>query len=870
MKLLSDDSIIIKKIANSPVIRVILSPAPGFGDQANSKQQLDHLLALIIRVTGKAYRGTVEIIYESGTRAKAGALFGLSQVNEYQQIAANTFLLSQEYYHTHQENFNDTFLGLVGGDASENNGLGYYKTEFFSAISPHIEKSSSEITVWHRNFSYPILEENANTCVKYPVPTLNDASHFIAKSVSGVQLSHRKPGVIALLENMKQNKIETIWVYGMNTDFVCIDVKYTIIHLLLALKNSLKTDKPLVIVLANQLTRTEKNVLYQLLQQLHLGSSENTEDHFLLSLARKLNFSMPIILNAKAPNSSLALHKLLPGQISILDMGTIPKTIFDAMAAQSLLVIGEGANIQTLMTTTEKTNHFIHCNPHQRYHDVLSLYELGGTIPSTVKSLLAEIETYSCFPADCYLHDRSDLNTNGGVSVVNATLHRTTELHLTAINTLSNFIRQLSNSSSETFTHLRKAHSYCSKPENDRLLTALRLIYNTTQLSINQHTNLPAEISKKFDIKTATLPQLKHFLLTTTPKNYEVLTLLSDALKNRSPDISLYMIENNILNCKNKVGFSDLLWFANRHSQSLDLLIDAYLNRTKQLPHEDFYIPLLLKANKEELTLAAIAQNLITLNTTFDSGRYTNIPALLHPSLSENAFNFLLQRYQNNTLSLSTIFTSDYLEAWQELRESQSQFSLIQSLHSAAGNSTSTHSNPLLNLPQKNDEAPSHNHWFIPAVSYTLGFIEAALKDKGYKIQNIYLIIDFIGLACAFLSNQSSGLFSFMLLRTFLNFTLHNITNIKIITPIIFLLLSIAEKLFENTDVLLDRENSISTLTATSGKIAIDVVTQASTSVICYGLGNLSYTTGFRFWNACYNSSHEQKKTDDIKTAKMV
>ncbi|MFN7097151.1 MAG: hypothetical protein ACK4PR_06295, partial [Gammaproteobacteria bacterium] len=71
---------IIKKVKASPVIRVAITAGPGFGDQAASKQLLDHLLATIKDITNQDFPNKIEIIYDPAAKTQIEILFGVSQI----------------------------------------------------------------------------------------------------------------------------------------------------------------------------------------------------------------------------------------------------------------------------------------------------------------------------------------------------------------------------------------------------------------------------------------------------------------------------------------------------------------------------------------------------------------------------------------------------------------------------------------------------------------------------------------------------------------------------------------------------------------------------------------------------------------------
>lgn len=996
---------IIEKIQNSPVIRVVINAGPGFGDQAASKQLLDHLLATIKTITNQDFSNKIEIIYDPAAKTQIETLFGVSQIDADYWINTQVRLTTKPYFHTHHEQFKQTFLGITGAINVKKATEGKYKTDFFIGFSPYLGERGENYAIWSNGNTKQIISAAPQSTIRFPVPSFDDARKFLLTDPGRMAVKN-KPAVPSLINAIEQKNIESVWVYGLNAEyFPYINVKYTITNLLLALKKSLLTNKPIAIIISNDLTKTEKNELYQLFNELSTGNLTSTIDQSLLEIAREVGFTVPTILQAVSTSFAEDLKKLNADQMAVIDLGSVPKVVFDVCAANSALLIYEGANNQVLAANANAISRMMHCNPALSVqYNVHELYQLASKLPAAIEQTLLDIERYTCTSTQNLIEDNLP--------------------HRTAINALSKFITESRNKTSELRQHLDKVQT--AYKDNDRLLTVLnhlselisipklsKLEYNNFISAVKQfdtekfnsliasglnpwyskNKNQPSPIewavNKAFsernpeylsvvlhalslstkniylkeitsfdkDIRTILILYTEllgyandthqltyhnsehHFELAAlfnmtdifvkafaptsflkekaasaistssnvflrekytnfvtdninliilskvssrslaeimqllercdnTCDNIDKERLLQSALFNPETEVILYLLGNNIFECQSHVKFN-MLFTKNLDENIFNQLFNIYFNINYIPPWTPDLQEKVLKLKNTRLLIKALELGWLHSNSTFDQGRYRNIPALLYPGMPEDAFNYFIEHMTNNTLSLA--IHSDYFEVWQKTKVINGQMSMVQALYAAANmtfpasgfrfSNNKNKSISLINISVFNNtnnasltpktapatldtqtELNSASNLKNSAISFTLGFLEADLKKRGFSTQKIHFVIDMVSLLIQLFNHEGPMLFGFMFLRTFLNATLGKMANTKITTPFAMLLLAIAEKLIDNMSNLIDPTQPYSVNINILSDIVLEVTKQSSISLLSYGLGSATHS----------------------------
>lgn len=807
---------LIKKIASSPIIRVVITAGPGFGDQASSKQQLDHLLSVIKTITNQNYANTIEVIYDQNAKTQVETLFGISNIGSDSWLNDKIRLVSQSYFTTNSEQFSQTLLGLTGV-YSPRKKYTYldYKTDYFIALNPYLGERGQHYAIWTAENKLPVVGIAPNSTIHFPIPSFSEVRKFLTETTEGKRTVSAKPGIVPLMHAIEHQHIECFWIYGLNAEyFPHINVKYTVTHLLLSAKKALSSNKPIVMVLSNDLSSTEKNELYQLMQQLANKHSVSTTDTELFNIANESNFTSPVILQATSPNFAEKLKKLMPQQLAIIDLGSTPKPVFTVCAAKSWIVY-EGANTETLGANAEAISRLIHCNPGaapKKYVSLPTIYQLAGNVPTEMENTLLDIERYGCITEE-KLTDKLTpqhrvaidaltnflTNANDETSSFRKhidklkTTYKESDRLIIILEHLAQVISQprLTQSQYDNFINAIKAHdnitfnnlitaglnpwlstdkrhlspvefavtkafdeknisyittilsslsipttnihlrniadfdeaknilklfdelqcymketdlSHVSHLDNSHFLLAAQLnmtaifskacaqnsspIYRRTAakiIALSKNTHLQQQytdfIVENINeilmsiISSISLPELKLFLVKygklILAEKINVRHLLESSFANPSPEIALYLLENNLFNCRDNITI-DMFWLAHIDNSVFEFLFDHYFNQPSISALQQSQYEYLLKSNKPKLWIKAFELGWLTAETTFNQGRYKNIPIFLHPNLPTDAFNYFIKGRVNNT-DLIKATNNDYFDIWQKKNSIQAR-----------------------------------------------------------------------------------------------------------------------------------------------------------------------------------------------------
>lgn len=331
---------IAKLFAKLPVLRVVISPAMGFGDQVNTYQMLQRYLAL-------GYNNTVEIIYPLIEIKKVATLFAL-EVDDLKNHtvfvdATRKMRFIEEIFFLYSAHTFDRVPLAISGAFSRSFAdlkliAKQYNASLFiisrAQIGTYINSfdgTSSQLP-YERDFA--IGWSNI-----YAIPSLGDALTLLKNTTYGRSVIKQHPGLLSLVEGVKSQTIHTQSLYGMHMSFKRF--RDALIAKFVGAVCEVKQQhpglqKPVLLMVQNKFPSSEWSKISKLLSNL-----SNLDQQLSKNLEKLRQQIIPCMVNQTIPLLSAGddlvhyLQSAPPESVAVVKMPDTHPTIFNALLATS-------------------------------------------------------------------------------------------------------------------------------------------------------------------------------------------------------------------------------------------------------------------------------------------------------------------------------------------------------------------------------------------------------------------------------------------------------------------------------------------------------------------------------------------------------
>lgn len=340
-------------ISEQKTIRLIADNCPGYGNQAATANTLTRLRQM-------GFKGTFEFVYANATTAKITTLFNLpSNIPDVyfdaktgtQFIKIKVFIdklrakkLEKQTLGLNGAN-DEGFCGIAAADHIDTsdftsvqceNGASFMNTTMFASLTPFYERFNY-LDAFDQYVYKPDPQPNSNN--KFfimPVATFADAEAYVKNDAA---LMQKKPALLPFITGMKNHHFNVLPTYGIDIQDAekCDDFPGNILEIITAARYAQLTGpasfrtRALIIPVFYDYQK-EANLLMQFLVTDNWGKYETpgmeNARKVLKDLALASVFS---IADISDPKTTKIISDLKPGQILLLSLGSLPKTVFDGI-----------------------------------------------------------------------------------------------------------------------------------------------------------------------------------------------------------------------------------------------------------------------------------------------------------------------------------------------------------------------------------------------------------------------------------------------------------------------------------------------------------------------------------------------------------
>lgn len=476
-------------LAAQKTIRVLVDHAPGFGNQAASINMMNRLRQM-------HFAGTYEVVYPDEMQNKIIQLFNLPaslpDVYHFEDAAHYKVDFIREGYYMNQLKNNliePIALGISGAHDSDeeedcdnneskkntnktSNCIIYDNLSKFMKVNVYLQ-----LQPWYMQehvSDYISTPNEAKTHITpkgkywiYPYSQFADTKNYLENTKEGRDFSAQHPGLETLINHISQQKINFMSVYGyyfqkQYNDGDKYPFPQNILQVLTAARfaqmSGNKFAKPLIIAIYYDY-KTEISELKNLFQTINWGEYEKIGGQQARDAIQAVGLAKPQVLSLASLDDADITQKiqaLMPGQILLLSMGSLPKIVFDGLYSYTgeniWPAIREGESSLSLLLQTGKP-HFRCANYYPYEEDpAFSNWEIGFDLikDSNLKKSLASFYRENGF---C---DNDSWINNPGV-----------------YKQLGNFIIDASNSSSSLSQYFVDIKADTQNLKNDRIYRGL-------------------------------------------------------------------------------------------------------------------------------------------------------------------------------------------------------------------------------------------------------------------------------------------------------------------------------------------------------------------------------------------------------------
>lgn len=346
-------------IAEQKIIRISMDVTPGFGNQASSMNVMNYL-----RMRG--FTGTFEVIYARSEKDKITTLFDLSPTipDDYFDSAHNIRYLQVGKYIARLKNhqLKNVTLGMNGGEfAGEDlfncysaevrethidfdnpichNQAKFANVEMFADVNPFIGRQSY-LSFYNQENSIALPESKTKFFVM-PVSDLKQAKHYLEEDPKGPILLQQKLALKSLIEGIENNKFNLFPLYGYslihgnqnkNGGYFPSNILQILAGARYAqIKGSAFLNRPLIIPIFYNYEK-EALILKNLLHRDYWGEYEKPGVEIERKVIKRLGLADALqFASISDVDAFRKIEMLQPGQMLLLSMGFLPKTVFDGI-----------------------------------------------------------------------------------------------------------------------------------------------------------------------------------------------------------------------------------------------------------------------------------------------------------------------------------------------------------------------------------------------------------------------------------------------------------------------------------------------------------------------------------------------------------
>ncbi len=377
-------------------IRAFVDDYAGFGD-------IITVFHLIERFRNEGFSGWFELVYAKGAAIKITKLLGIGfdfrTTQRYYLHDEKIEAISLSFFLSNFASFEKLPLAFSGGlgNAFSINQARLFKCQVYFNLPPSPDVDKLYTKLFHHDQINPITidQEQQPSALIFPIPSLQQARKFLLRTSRGKRLLKQKPLLLPIIDSLKQSKINTLSVYGMNVIFDRINPSYSIVNQLLGIceiqhRSPSKYLKPTLIILHNELSlqdmeqlriftrqiftkkRSQHNLLNKaagfLRQKFSINISNILGLDELHKAAKQCNLENRLRIVDVTHNRTTALPELYQDDLIVINLGNIPYQVFEPIFTHSTFPpVREGESSRALLLNAKKSN--IYCRGRLRSSD---------------------------------------------------------------------------------------------------------------------------------------------------------------------------------------------------------------------------------------------------------------------------------------------------------------------------------------------------------------------------------------------------------------------------------------------------------------------------------------------------------------------
>lgn len=486
-------------LATQKIIRILADDSPGFGNQAAS-------YSLLNRLRSMGYKGLVQFYYLEEARDKIITLFNLPEnlPDNYLDVSRNVELIKinddvwedPEQITPHRVKADlKTGLGMTGGldrspdscttnqsNANENRPFCNYAKIFnvtrFIRFTPYVYHDADinfpypgyiDTKLYFDNVDQKKLLHDADKFFVVPVPSLNDAKAYLNDNHLGQQVLQQKPALQTLIDGMEKHLFNVLPIYGYTIrkehrgenepeyGYFPANILQIITAARYAQLNGPKNYFPLILAVFYDY-KEEAKQLMEMIRNDRWPKKYEKEVAGIRQTIKSLNLAQAFFIADISDSKAIEqINTLKSGQILLLSMGSLPKTVFEGIYnhvdSNIWPPIREGANSFNSLILTGKT-HFRCRRMPPSFAEKIDVWEMG----------IEKIEDPNLRSDLTYLY-----NPNYGFCQVMASWQHEPSLYAK----LGGLIINAQDPQSSIAKYFKNLQHQALKPENDRIRNAL-------------------------------------------------------------------------------------------------------------------------------------------------------------------------------------------------------------------------------------------------------------------------------------------------------------------------------------------------------------------------------------------------------------
>jgi hypothetical protein len=416
-------------VASQAFIRIMIDAGPGFGNQAANAN-------LIKRLRSLGFAGMIELIYLKKGQDKIFSLFHIPKQSPDDFIDEESHIrflsLAQFYKARVSDQVKGIALGMAGAldmdlksmllldnlhAAILHSNFTNKETDFFN-VATFVVMSSYYAAFPTRIFT-PDADLTVNDQLKYlvtPTSTFAEANAVLTDQRDGRIFLKQKPALGPLFEAINKKNSNYIPMYGYplvdsdphiakvfgykhlmwpyNLLEVIAGARYAQIH------GDEHLQRAISLLLFYDVNAKMLKQLNDKLLADHWGSAEVPGAREFRETLRSLDIANHLrVININNVSTAQQMHLLLPGQLLLILLGSLPQNIFEALYAHTdsnvVMHVREGASSLTSLVMTGQP-HLRCAAPASHEHDMNHAWELGYDLASEVgaRKQVEEMHSY--------------------------------------------------------------------------------------------------------------------------------------------------------------------------------------------------------------------------------------------------------------------------------------------------------------------------------------------------------------------------------------------------------------------------------------------------------------------------------------------